>query len=227
MYKLKKIKILTIINNLYKTIKDITHKIFFNSMEDNHTSLTNNTINDITQSQNLLKPSDNIKIRQNLTRETIKQDINKWLFKQYPSHFLSIQFPMNYRSDNYYTALDLLRKLMSRFEYHLLQSRYWNKKHIPFTVIAEKGYSTNWHFHILIDLKQYDWKHINEVIEKTTYDLKMSNEIIHIRDFTKIGESYSTKEIYINNQKVQTDRIIPSNVLFNIPVKNKTPSIAP
>lgn len=197
------------INNLYKTIKDISHKIFFISLEDNHTPTTNNINDDITPSQKLLKLSDKTKT---------KQDISKWIFKQYPSHFLSIQFPMNYRSEKYDVSLDLLRRMMSRFEYHLLKSRYWNKKHIPFIAIAEKGHSINWHFHILIDLKQYDWDYINEVIEKTTSDLKMSNEIIHIRDFTKIGETYSTKEIYINNQKVQTDRIIPSNVLFNIPV---------
>jgi len=222
MYKLK---ILTIINNLYKTIKDISYKIFFNSLEDNHTPIINNINDDITLSQKLLKIS-NTKTRQSLTRNAIKQDITKWIFEQNPSHFLSIQFPMNYRSEKYDVSLDLLRRMMSRFEYHLLKSRYWNKKHIPFIAIAEKGHSINWHFHILIDLKQYDWNYINEVIEKTTSDLKMSNEIIHIRDFTKIGETYSTKEIYINNQKVQTDRIIPSNVLFNIPVKNKTPSIA-
>lgn len=215
MYKLIKIKILTIINNLYKTIKDITHKIFFNSLEDNHTPITNNVNNDC--SQKLLQLSNKTKIKQNITN---------WIFAQYPSHFLSIQFPMNYRSEKYDVSLDLLRRMMSRFEYHLLKSRYWNKKHIPFIAIAEKGRGINWHFHILIDLKEYDWDYINEVIEKTTFDMKMSNEIIHIRDFTKIGETYSTKEIYINNQKVQTDRIIPSNVLFNISIKNKTPSIA-
>lgn len=206
MYKLK---ILTMINNLYKTIKDISHKIFFISLEDNHTPITNNINDNITPSQKLLKLSNKTKT---------KQDISKWIFKQYPSHFLSIQFPMNYRNEKYDVSLDLLRRMMSRFEYHLLKSRYWNKKHIPFIAIAEKGHSINWHFHILIDLKQYDWDYINEVIEKTTSDLKMSNEIIHIREFTKIGETYSTKEIYINNQKVQTDRLIPSNVLFNIPV---------
>lgn len=127
-----------------------------------------------------------------------KEKLKEWIFENYPSHFLTIQFPRNYRSENYYISVELLRKMMSRFEYHLLQSRYWNKKHVPFIAIAEKGRSYNWHFHVLINLAGYNLTDISEAKQQALKDMKMSLEVIHIIPFTHHGESYSTKEIEIN-----------------------------
>lgn len=244
---LKKLILLDFVKSLYNSVKDKIHRILFNNqINDNNLIITDDKTDIIKSQEQLLddsiisqKETVNIELSsiqkenskkvypiKNMTSYLSKEELKDWIFEDYHSHFVTIQFPRNYRSENYDKSLNLLRKLMSRFEYHLLQSRYWNKKHVPFMAIAERGRSVNWHFHFLIDLDEYDENYIRKIILKTVKDMKMSPKIMHIRPFTKAGESYSTKEIEINGKKVRTDHIIPSSVLFNIPVKDKTPSIS-
>lgn len=70
--------------------------------------------------------------------EIKRKHIYDWIAHFKPTHFLTIQFPMNMRSPDLNVSKNHLRKFMARFEQHLVGSR-WTGRHVRFYAFAEKG----------------------------------------------------------------------------------------
>lgn len=111
---------------------------------------------------------------------------------------------------------------MSCFE-RLILKRHWNRKHIPFIAITEHGQSENWHYHIYIYNCNYDFLYIQDVIDKVLDQLNLYEEVLHIEPILTSGVyNYTSKEITSDiNYHFDSNRIITSEILFNIPYKQK------
>ena len=142
------------------------------------------------------------------------------------AHYLTIQFHNNIKTDDYDLSKELLRQIMARFEANLIK-RNWNKHHLPFIAFAEKGKGINWHYHILLNSDKYTTQDLEKALDKSCDKNKFPRELICLKEITDSQKlhTYCTKELKItNNGKMNTDRMIFSNILFGI--ENKTPSIA-
>ena len=142
------------------------------------------------------------------------------------THFLTIQFHNNIKTDNYDLSKELLRQIMARFEANLIK-RNWNKHHLPLIAFAEKGKGVSWHYHILFNSDKYTTHDLKKALDKSCDNHKFPRELICLEEITDSQKlhTYCTKELKITNSgKINTDRMIFSNVLFGI--ENKTPSIA-
>ncbi|MBR1825962.1 MAG: hypothetical protein IJ770_05185 [Alphaproteobacteria bacterium] len=114
-----------------------------------------------------------------------------------------------------------LKKIMSAFEYRLL-GRHWHKKHLPFIATAEKGYGETWHYHILVNQQNFSDTELNTAIFKTMTALHLPLYSLKLEPITTYKDyvvSYCSKEMCVNCDAIDTDRIIPSHVLFDIPVR--------
>lgn len=60
-----------------------------------------------------------------------RRELYNWIAASEPTHFLTVQFPMNMRSPSLDVSKNNLRKLMARFEQCLIGSR-WAKSHFTF-----------------------------------------------------------------------------------------------
>ena len=157
----------------------------------------------------------------------IKREFNNWLTGVYrPTHFLTVQLPENLKTANYYNSKNQLRMIMKIFEKSLL-NRHWNKHHLPFIVFAENGASDDWHYHILLNRGKFTEQELQNAILKTTITLGLPFYCLQLEPIVKNEDnvkSYSMKEMKISwNSKFDSDRIILSADLFNLPYK--TPSI--
>lgn len=155
-----------------------------------------------------------------------KTDIINWLSSFNHTHFLTIQFPNNMKNEDSIISEDYLRRLMAKFEYCLI-GRYWNKKHLPFIAFAEKGKGSCWHYHLLINSGKYTTNQLQTALDKAVDKLNLPTELINLQEITNPEKlyTYCLKEITLNkNDKIDTNRIISSTILFGI--ENKTPSIA-
>lgn len=159
-----------------------------------------------------------------LKSETIKHKLNNWLTKVYqPTHFLTIQLPENKKNKNLLMAKDNLRNIMKAFEKSLMNN--WNRHHLPFITFAEQGISKEWHFHILFNQGVFTDEELEFAIIEATVREKLPRyclKLIPIKNNTTNVENYCTKEmkIYFNGY-FDSDRIIFSHDLFNLPYKNK------
>lgn len=156
-----------------------------------------------------------------------KNDIINWLLSFNHTHFLTIQFPNNMKTEDSIISEDYLRRVMAKFEYCLI-GRYWNKKHLPFIAFAEKGKGSSWHYHLLINSGKYTTTQLQTALDNAANKLNLPTELINLQEITNPEKlyTYCLKEIKLyKNDKIDTDRIISSSMLFGI--ENKTPSIAP
>lgn len=184
--------------------------MYFNKHKSNK---TDKTFNIYKCSNNRLLPKNN------------KNEIINWLETFNHTHFLTIQFHNNIKTDDYNLSNEYLRQIMARFETNLIK-RNWNKHHLPFIAFAEKGKGVSWHYHILLNSGKYTTDDLEKALDKSCDKNKFPRELICLEEITDSQKlhTYCTKELKItNNGKIDTDRMIFSNVLFNI--ENKTPSI--
>lgn len=143
-------------------------------------------------------------------------DINQWTMEQNPTHFLSIQFPHHMRSDKLWQSKKCLQNAMSKFEYRLLK-RHWHKKHLTFIAFAEKGKGVTWHFHLLLNARDFTTERLYDTLDKILLDYTFQLDPIWADDV----HSYCTKELRVRlTGEFDSDRIIPSHELFNLPVKD-------
>ena len=85
----------------------------------------------------------------------VKHELNRWIDNTYqPTHFISVQLPENLRCASKENAISHLRNIMVAFERYLLK-RHWNKKHLPFMCFEEKCVLYGWHFHILLNKREF------------------------------------------------------------------------
>ena len=177
------------------------------------------TVND--GSDTLLQPavSKKVYIRDMKNKYEIKRKhIFDWIANFKPTHFLTIQFPMNMRSPDLNVSKNHLRKFMARFEQHLVSSR-WTGKHVRFYSFAEKGQHDDYsyHFHILLHCVRYSDELIIKALDSACLDLSLSPETYYIEDVTDNEVIYyCLKDIKTFDKTDWYDRIIPSNILFNI-----------
>ena len=153
--------------------------------------------------------------------QKLKQVINTWASSYNPTHFLTVRLPENMKTFDYELSKRALNKIMSAFEYRLL-GRHWHKKHLPFIATAEKGHEEAWHYHILFNQQNFSDTELNTAIFKTMIALQLplySLVLKPITDYKDYVVSYCSKEMRVISDIIDTDRIVPSHVLFNIPVK--------
>ncbi len=150
--------------------------------------------------------------------EIKRKHIYDWIAHFKPTHFLTIQFPMNMRSPDLNVSRNHLRKFMARFEQHLVGSR-WTGRHVRFYAFAEKGQHDgyNYHFHILLHCVRYSDELIEKALDSACLDLSLSPKIYYIE---KVRDNeviyYCLKDIKTFDKTDWYDHIIPSNILFNI-----------
>ena len=161
--------------------------------------------------------NNNISLNTNNTIQ-IKNILYSWLNDINPQFFLSIQLPKHLRSANLTTSNKNLLKIMLKFE-QLSLKRHWNKKHIPFIAIAEHGKSNTWHYHIYIYNCSFSFLKIQSIINDVLNQLNLSKETLHIEPILTTGVyPYTSKEFIADtNYHIDSDRIITSEFLFNIP----------
>ncbi|MCQ2582102.1 MAG: hypothetical protein MJ170_03960 [Alphaproteobacteria bacterium] len=151
----------------------------------------------------------------------IQQTLINWFTNINPQYFLTIQLPQHLRSESLTTSNKKLLEIMSTFE-RLLWGRHWNRKHTPFIAIAENGKkSFNWHYHILIYNCSFNFFQLQSVFDRLLLQLHLPFETIHFESIITSGvNSYASKEIFADvNGHFDTDRIITSEILFNLPHK--------
>lgn len=164
-----------------------------------------------------------------------RKAILNWTKDRYkPTHFISIQLPTNYRSQDEITSLNHFKRIMKNWERQLCGS-HWIHHYIPFITFAEnhKGLGC-WHYHILFNQGQYSDSDIINAAIKTCKSQRLGlptvdgvdmkgRERSSVMDIKKIDYAgykdaifyYSTKETSITlDSKMNPDRIIPSNILF-------------
>ncbi|MBO4582534.1 MAG: hypothetical protein J5714_00555 [Alphaproteobacteria bacterium] len=164
---------------------------------------------------NLLNPN---KYRYNeQSTKYIRNTITSWISELNTNYVLTVQFPIEKRTDDYEYSKSLLKSTMKDLEYFLLGND-WYKHHIPFIAFCESSISGTYHYHIFIydnDVKLQDMKDaLNKVFEKTGYDM---HNLYLDPFFTVNTPNYCTKEIMGDkNRHFDTDRIITSFELFDI-----------
>ena len=159
----------------------------------------------------------------NTTIQT-KSILQSWFSKINPQYFLSVQFPKYLRSVDLMKSNQKLGKIMSNLEKMLL-GRHWNRKYIPFVAIAEHGkISSNWHYHVLIYNCPFDLATMQLVTQGVLIKLCLPHETLHIETVNDDGiNSYSSKEFTADvNYHFDSDRIITSEILFDLPPKSLT-----
>lgn len=112
---------------------------------------------------------------------------------------------------------------MLNFE-RLSLKRHWNHNHIPFIAFSEQGKSSHWHYHIYIYNCPFNFLQIQSIIHDLLTKLNLPHETLHIEPIlTNDVYSYTSKEFKANiNYHFDSDRIITSEILFNIPYKSIT-----
>lgn len=164
-----------------------------------------------------------------------RKAILNWTKDRYkPTHFISIQLPINYRSQDEITSLNHFKGIMKNWERQLCGS-HWIHHYIPFITFAEnhKGLGC-WHYHILFNQGKYSDSDIINAAIKTCRSQRLGlptvdgvdmkgKKVSSVMDIKKIDYAgyddaifyYSTKETSITlDSKMNPDRIIPSNILF-------------
>ena len=164
-----------------------------------------------------------------------RQAILNWTKDRYkPTHFISIQLPTNYRSQDEITSLNHFKRIMKNWERQLCGS-HWIHHYIPFITFAEnhKGLGC-WHYHILFNHGKYSDSDIINAAIKTCRSQRLGLPTVDgvdmkgikrssVMDIKKIDYAgyedaifyYSTKETSITlGSKMNPDRIISSNILF-------------
>lgn len=145
-----------------------------------------------------------------------KNDVIDWLLSFNHTHFLTIQFPSNMKTEDSAVSQDYLRKLMAKFESFLI-GRHWNKKHLPFIAFAEKGKGLSWHYHLLINSGKYTMNQLQTALDKASRQLNLPTELICLEEITNPERlyTYCLKEVsFYQNNKIDTNRIISSSMLF-------------
>ena len=152
----------------------------------------------------------------------VQQSLISWFSSFNPQYFISIQFPKHLRNNNLDTTNKKLLKIMRAFEIYLL-GRHWNRKHIPFIAIAEQGKSTNWHYHILIYDCPFNFFQIQLTFHNIMDKYNLTKETIDVQPIITSGvNSYTSKEFKADiKNHFDTDRIITSEILFNLSSKQK------
>lgn len=201
------IKIKTFLNKIYLYF----HSFFYNHKQKEYLS------ENLPKTSNVHKCSDKALHPISRARES-KYMILDWLDSFKHTHFLTIQFPNNMKSENPKVSQEHLRKIMAKFEFHLL-GRKWNRKHLSFIGVAEKGKGVSWHYHLLFNSGKFTTGCIQDALDKVADELKISGKLFYLEEITDRQKlhTYCMKELKIwENGMINSDRLILSKELFSI-----------
>lgn len=166
------------------------------------------------------------KVNQWLNKEKNKPtptqaELIREIAKYNPTHFLTVQLPLNWRnggSDKYNAKL---KAVIKRFQ-KCLRPNHWNKNPLPMICIAEKNSWFGYHFHILIYDCHYTTEQLQAALDRTEYDFELTHQTFELEPITFTPEYlffYCVKQI-----KTEHDikgRISTTSTLFNIPEKQR------
>lgn len=175
-------------------------------------------------SQKVIKPVSKINNDSGGQKNYVIYELHKWINGTYqPTHFLTVRLPENHRSKHIHHTITHLKEIMCVFERALLK-RHWNKNHLPFIAFAENDMLDGWHFHILLNKREFTEQELLNAIFTTSIQKSLSGyclDLLPIIDNVIYVESYSTKQIKIDEYgHSDSDRITLSHDLFHLPYKN-------
>jgi hypothetical protein len=155
--------------------------------------------------------------------EQIKRELNKWLGSQNPSHLLTARLPFPAYTTDFNKAERHLHKITKRLEKCLLGC-HWNRSPAHFRGFAERGDFRIWHFHLLLLASKYTTEQLQGAVAETCDYLKLTNGItLDLRPIEYTPDwlyDYCMKELRADgNGRFDSDRLIVSEDLFNLPVK--------
>lgn len=152
--------------------------------------------------------------------EKVQQIINDWLDEFMFSHYFTIKVPLGAYKSGFDGSYKILRKIVKRYEKELV-GRYWHKNPVHFIGIAELGERKIWHWHLLLWGHKYTDEQLQTALIKTRDYMELSENTLDIRPITYTPSrlnGYNTKEIIADNHgRFNTDRIICSDIIFDLP----------
>lgn len=143
------------------------------------------------------------------------------ILQYHPSHFLTVQLPLNWRNGGLEKYNAKLKAVIKRFQ-KCLRPNHWNKNPLPMICIAEKNTWVGYHFHILIYNCKYTTEQLQGALDRTEYDLRLTHQTFELEPITFTPEHlyfYCVKQI-----KTEHDikgRISTTATIFNIPEKKQ------
>lgn len=156
----------------------------YKKCNDKNVAITANEGSDLLLQSEISNPSKKVYKRDMKNKYEVKRKhIFDWIANFKPTHFLTIQFPINMRSDNLDVSKNHLRRFMTRFEQYLVGSR-WTNRHVRFYSFAEKGKHDcySYHFHILLHCVRYSDELIEKALDSACLDLSLSPQTYSIKN---------------------------------------------
>lgn len=154
-----------------------------------------------------------------------------WISEYKPSHFLTVQLPLNWRNGHLWKYKQKLKKILKRFQKCLIPN-HWNKHPLPMICIAERNACSGYHFHILIYDCKYTTEQLQNALDRTEYDLRLTHQTFELEHITFTPEHlffYCVKQIKTEHDI--GERISTTSTLFDIPEKKQqkwyTPQVKP
>ena len=138
-----------------------------------------------------------------------------------PSHFLTVQLPLNWRNGQLWKYKKKLKKILKRLQKCLIHN-HWNKHPLPMICIAEKNSWFGWHFHILIYDCKYTTEQLQNALDRTEYDLHLTHQTFKLEPITFTPEHlffYCVKQIKTEHDI--GERISTTYTLFDITEKKQ------
>ena len=159
-------------------------------------------------------------IKQNNFEPTPTQmKLINWISGYKPTHFLTIQLPLNWRNGNIYKYDCKLKKILKRFQ-KCLKKNHWNKNPLPMICIAEKNQWSGYHYHILIYDCEYTTEQLQSALDRTEKDLRLTHQTFELEPITFTPEhlySYCVKQIKTEHDI--KERISTTSTIFNVLTK--------
>lgn len=142
-----------------------------------------------------------------------------WISEYKPTHFLTIQLPLNWRNGNIHKYDCKLKKILKRFQ-KCLKRNHWNKHPLPMICIAEKNQWSGYHYHILIYDCEYTTEQLQAALDRTEKDLHLTHQTFELEPITFTPEqlySYCVKQIKTEHDL--KERISTTSTIFNVSTK--------
>lgn len=180
-----------------------------------------------------IKGKQSASIPKNDMSELVKREYVNFINTTYmPTHYLVVRLPEHWETTNLDYAKSRLRLIMKVFEKSLIKN-HWNKHHLPFIVIAEKGCGIYWHFNVLFNQMSYNDEMLYNAIKRTIIKIEdmsdycldlqhiTANDIHTLLDSVINTDFYCLKEIKVNirNGHYDSSVIFDSSDLFYLGIK--------
>ena len=149
-----------------------------------------------------------------------------WISGYKPTHFLTIQLPLNWRNGNIHKYDCKLKKILKRFQ-KCLKRNHWNRNPLPMICVAEKNQWSGYHYHILIYNCEYTTEQLQAALDRTEKDFRLTKQTFELKPITFTPEHlylYCVKQIKTEHNI--KGRISTTSTIFNISEKRhkKQPS---